>query len=367
MATSAARPRRRRAPTRAARSAALGSSSSYSRSTARLAPIPNGRRRPRSSSASSRPPSASARRLPARRRSVSRTTRSRISSRPTTIAPWRASEALELGERSIATCDRQPGDRRAAAAPGDRHRDRVRRARDAVARTGSPTRSPLGAPPRRRAPRAPIRPERRCSRRGPARARRHRARSPSLRSRLASDHSSTASRPRPSITSRSRRSCTSVSRSQHVVLLVDQQRERALGDRDERHLVGHLEQRHARAPPPPPTAPSGSACGRSRCRSPSPATSCSASRSTKRRCRAGAAELDPGGQQELTAREPLRRVLELGDVHPADRPLGSVGSGDQLEAAVGDEVADRQHRVSATASTRAVWPSRSPSTCSRPR
>ena len=52
--------------------------------------IPNGRKRPPSSSGSRRPERASARRSPARRRSVSFTTRSRMSSRPTTIEAWRA-------------------------------------------------------------------------------------------------------------------------------------------------------------------------------------------------------------------------------------------------------------------------------------
>ena len=58
--------------------------------TAASVSIPNGRRRPPSSSGSRRPESASARRSPARRRSVSFTTRSRMSSRPTTIEAWRA-------------------------------------------------------------------------------------------------------------------------------------------------------------------------------------------------------------------------------------------------------------------------------------
>ena len=75
----------------------------------------------------------------------------------------------------------------------------------------------------------------------------------------------------------------------------------------------------------------------------------------------GAVQLDPGREQQLAAGEPLSRVLELRDVHPADRALGALGPGDQLEAAVGDEVADRQHRVSASASIGAAFRrSRSP-------
>ena len=147
---------------------------------------------------------------------------------------------------------------------------------------------------------------------------------------------------------------------QHRVLLVDQQREGALGDRDERHLVRHLEQRHAPLlrlidqrlghplvlEPGAETQPGDVVVGEQGHEAALPGR---------------AAELDPGGQQQLAAGEPWRRVLELRDVDPADRPLGAVGPGDQLEAAVGDEIADRQHRVSATASIGAVWPSCSPS------
>ena len=146
---------RRRAPTRRAASAACGSSSSKT-STAASSPIPNGRSRPRSSSASSRPLSASASRSPASRRSVSRTTRSRISSSPTTIAACReirrskspsgplsetttsqatgeASRRPETGTaraRSIELAGRrgEAGDlARALAVLGDLGRDRARR------------------------------------------------------------------------------------------------------------------------------------------------------------------------------------------------------------------------------------------------
>ena len=45
---------------------------------------------------------------------------------------------------------------------------------------------------------------------------------------------------------------------EHLVLLVHQPRERLLGDRDERQLVGHLEQREAERARPPPPSPAGS-------------------------------------------------------------------------------------------------------------
>ena len=106
-------------------SPACGSSSSNT-STAASAPIPNGRSRPRSSSESSLPPSASASRSPARRRSVSRTTRSRISSSPTTIEPCRAVRRSKSprGPRWLTTISqatgeppRRPGTGTASARP----------------------------------------------------------------------------------------------------------------------------------------------------------------------------------------------------------------------------------------------------------
>ena len=54
-----------------------------------------------------------------------------------------------------------------------------------------------------------------------------------------------ASRPRSDSTICWRRSCAAIDRCRQRVLLVDQAPERLLGDRDERHLVGHLEEREA--------------------------------------------------------------------------------------------------------------------------
>ena len=53
----------------------------------------------------------------------------------------------------------------------------------------------------------------------------------------------------------------------HFVALVHQLRERALGDRDERQLVGHLEQREVALARGRHAAPRAGACGRSPCRS----------------------------------------------------------------------------------------------------
>ena len=55
---------------------------------------------------------------------------------------------------------------------------------------------------------------------------------------------------------------------QHRVLLVDQGREGALGDRDERHLVGDLEQRHAPLVGLVHERLGQCACARTRCRAP---------------------------------------------------------------------------------------------------
>ena len=44
------------------------------------------------------------------------------------------------------------------------------------------------------------------------------------------------------------------------------------------------------------------------------------------------AELDPRRQEQLAAGKPGRRVLELGDVDPANGTVGSARARDQLEA-----------------------------------
>ena len=72
---------------------------------------------------------------------------------------------------------------------------------------------------------------------------------------------------------------------QQLVAFVQQLGERALGDRDERQLVGHLEQREARAPAGRRHERRREAsCGRSPCRSPAPR---SRGRPGARRTRAG--------------------------------------------------------------------------------
>ena len=113
---------------------------------------------------------------------------------------------------------------------------------------------------------------------------------------------------------------------QHLVLLVDQAREGFLGDRDERGRVGNLEEREialfrlvdqrfrqfavAEAGAQPEAgevavgedADEGALLG-------------------------GRVQWDAGGQHQLAAGEPRRRVLQLGDVDPANRGLGGLGAG----------------------------------------
>ena len=193
-------------------SLAWGSSSSNT-STAASAPIPNGRSRPRSWSGSRLPPSASANRSPARRRSVSCTTRSLISSSPTTIEPWRAvrRSSSPSGPRSLT--HGQPGDRRAPAPTGDGDGQRPPPLSEgAGARTGSASAAARPVRARRRAPSAPRRPAPLCSGVGRARGRPRPERSPSRRPPTPASRGSPSSPP-PSITSRSRRSCTWVPRS----------------------------------------------------------------------------------------------------------------------------------------------------------
>ena len=52
------------------------------------------------------------------------------------------------------------------------------------------------------------------------------------------------------------------------------------------------------------------------------------------------------GEQQLAALEPLGRVRDLGDVHPAHRVAGGLGAGEQLEVEIGDleDVLDGDHR-----------------------
>ena len=105
---------------------------------------------------------------------------------------------------------------------------------------------------------------------------------------------------------------------QHGVLLVDELRERLLGDRDERHLVGHLEEREA--------VLGGRLAQRLRdVLVPEPGAEPEPGQPVLGEPRDVGAlhlvigQLQAGGEQQLAAGQPRRRVQQLGDVHPAHR------------------------------------------------
>src|SRR6185312_2254167 len=52
---------------------------------------------------------------------------------------------------------------------------------------------------------------------------------------------------------------------------------------------------------------------------------------------------DAGGQHQLAARQPRRRVLQLGDVDPPNRRRGRLGPGRQFEVELVEEALDGEH------------------------
>ena len=135
---------------------------------------------------------------------------------------------------------------------------------------------------------------------------------------------------------------------EHVVLLVQQSREHRLGDRDERDRVGHLEQREPRllgggdersreplvAEPEAEPEPGQTGIGETAHVGPLLA--------------GGRTDPGAGREQELAALQPRRRVLELADVDPPDRPVlvRLAGDGPQGEARNAEDVANGEgHRA----------------------
>jgi len=130
---------------------------------------------------------------------------------------------------------------------------------------------------------------------------------------------------------------------QDLVLLVDEVGEGLLGQSDERHRVGDLEQREALllglvgqclrqlgvieagAEPEPGEVVIGEAADEGA-------------------LLGGALELDARREDELTAGEPGGRVLELGDVHPANRALAGALASGQFEPELVEQALDAQHR-----------------------
>ena len=129
---------------------------------------------------------------------------------------------------------------------------------------------------------------------------------------------------------------------QDRVLLVDQVGERLLGDRDERRLVRHLDEREAEL-----LGRRAQLAGRLGVGEPGAEPE---AREVVRRQvlheRALAArigQVHPGGEQQLAAREPRGRVVELGDVHPSDGAVEPLLAGDEADVEVADQVAQREH------------------------
>ena len=130
---------------------------------------------------------------------------------------------------------------------------------------------------------------------------------------------------------------------QDRVVLVDQVRERLLGDRDERHLVRDLEQREAQLVRRGDHLVGHRLCAKPVPR-PRPDSPWPARRATYSRCELGPLELQPGRQQQLAARQPRRRVDDLGDVDPADGVVDAGLPGDQPDLEVAQQVTESEHR-----------------------
>jgi hypothetical protein len=132
---------------------------------------------------------------------------------------------------------------------------------------------------------------------------------------------------------------------EHLVLLVHELREGLLRERYERELVWHLEHREA--------ALAGLLHERGRQLLVVEARAEAKSRQMVPGQQAHElalalvrVELDAGGQQELTARQPGRRVGKLGDVYPADRRVGARVARRELEPHLGHEPSYGEHAIS---------------------
>ena len=135
---------------------------------------------------------------------------------------------------------------------------------------------------------------------------------------------------------------------QQVVLLGEEAAEDRLGDRDERHRVGDLEQREPGllgrrrqgprhlvvAEPQPEPEPGESRVDQSL--------------EVGALLRGRGADGRPGREQDLAALQPRRRILELGAVDPPDGPADARLAGDEPEREPGDvqDVADGERHGS---------------------
>ncbi len=132
---------------------------------------------------------------------------------------------------------------------------------------------------------------------------------------------------------------------EHLVLLVHEAREGLLGERDERQLVRHLEDRevelrrlvHQRG---------GKRLVVEAGPEPEPGQVVPREQPHELALALVGVELDPGRQQELAARQPRRRVGQLRDVHPANRRVRAVLARRELEPHLGREPSYGEHGIS---------------------
>jgi hypothetical protein len=129
---------------------------------------------------------------------------------------------------------------------------------------------------------------------------------------------------------------------QQRVLLVDQARERLLGQRDERQLVRDLEQREG-ALGRRLDQRLGDGVVREAGAEPDAREPVVGERGDEVALALGGVERQPGREQELAARQPRGRVAQLGDVHPADGRVEVRLAGEDLDVEVAQDFADGQH------------------------
>src|SRR4051794_10001415 len=146
---------------------------------------------------------------------------------------------------------------------------------------------------------------------------------------------------------------------QQRVLLVDEPRERLLGQGDERQLVRHLEQREAAL-----VRRLDERLGHRLVREPGADPHAGEPVVGERRDELAlalrAVQREPGRQQELTARQPRRRVRQLGDVHPAHGDVEVRLAGEDLDVEVSEHFADGEHARLPTCAASGATPPRGP-------
>ena len=298
--------------------------------------MPNGRRRSASSSGSMRPVRASARTSPASRRSVSRAVRRRMSSSATTVAAWRriSRSKSPSGPSARTPASHAGAPSRAATASAS--------PRPSSVSTGCGAGSP--------APAAIVRSSASSGSGSPPTC--------EAQASVAPRRLTTTALP-PIASATTARIAVEAALLEHEALemgvdlgaaaqrgvgVVDELHRRALADRDERQLVGHLEQRQrqvarglrhrvgdalvqeARAEPDRDDAVLDEphdvlALG------------------------ARVEQLVAGRQHELAALQPRRRVAQVAGVRPAHARARARLAGDELQSELRQQVLDGQHRA----------------------